>query len=276
MDEANTKSGGRHLAQYRGGFPAGLTWLTALEDDGAGLAVGVLRLPAGAEYAETAAGETAWLLMGGRVSVACGELRETFCRQSLFDQAPACLHVAAGSIVRLVCLSDVELTVYRCANRRPFLPRIRRDVPDEHRGRGLVDNVSYRLVRTILDRQRAAPEAELVLGEVVTLPGRWAGYPPHRHPQPEIYHYRFDRPQGFGFAQNGDAVFQVKSFDTVCFPGGVEHSQVAAPGYLMYFSWVIRHLPGQPYDHPEFSPDHAWILEACGRGRYPAGAVDAG
>ena len=36
---------------------------------------------------------------------------------------------------------------------------------------------------------------------------------------------------------------------------------VAAPGYGMYYSWVIRHLPGQPYDVPEFTAEHAWTME---------------
>ena len=155
-----------------------------------------------------------------------------------------------------------------------FPARIRRDVPDEHRGRGLVDNVSYRLVRTILDRQQAAPEAELVLGEVVTLPGRWARYPHTATRSRRFTTTGSTGPRGLVCPEQRCRVSGRNPSIPFVFPG-VEHSQVAAPGYLMYFSWVIRHLRAA-YDHPEFSPDHAWILEACGRGRYPAGAVDAG
>jgi len=43
---------------------------------------------------------------------------------------------------------------------------------------------------------------------------------------------------------------------------GTDHPQCAAPGYGMYYSWVIRHLPGMPYDVPEFSADHRWILSS--------------
>ncbi len=29
----------------------------------------------------------------------------------------------------------------------------------------------------------------------------------------------------------------------------------------MYYSWVIRHLPGERYTVPEFTPDHTWTTE---------------
>ena len=38
----------------------------------------------------------------------------------------------------------------------------------------------------------------MVLGEVLNHPGKWSSYPPHHHPQPEVYFYRFDYPDGFG------------------------------------------------------------------------------
>jgi 5-deoxy-glucuronate isomerase len=102
---------------------------------------------------------------------------------------------------------------------------------------------------------------ELVLGEVVTLPGGWSSYPPHHHPQPEIYHYRFTHPQGYGHAELGERVVKVHQFDTVKIPAGKDHAQCAAPGYGMYYSWVIRHLPQAPYTVPEFADEHRWTME---------------
>ena len=52
-------------------------------------------------------------------------------------------------------------------------------------------------VRTCFDLDNA-PYSNMVLGEVVNLPGKWSSYPPHHHPQPECYFYRFDKPMGFG------------------------------------------------------------------------------
>jgi 5-deoxy-glucuronate isomerase len=95
----------------------------------------------------------------------------------------------------------------------------------------------------------------------VTLPGGWSSYPPHHHRQPEIYHYRFTAPQGYGHAELGDQVFKVGNRDTLCIKPGLDHAQCAAPGYGMYYSWVIRHLPGDPYTVPEFTREHAWIMD---------------
>jgi 5-deoxy-glucuronate isomerase len=123
---------------------------------------------------------------------------------------------------------------------------------------------STRLVRTTFD-DRNAPEANLVVGEVVTFPGKWSSYPPHRHPQPEIYHYRFFPEHGFGHATVGDAVLKVGHGDTVKILQGVSHPQVAAPGYAMYYLWVIRHLDGNRYGEksgtPIFEPEHLWVTE---------------
>jgi len=62
---------------------------------------------------------------------------------------------------------------------------------------GQVGDACYRFVRTFFDRRKQI-RGRAGAGEVVTMPGRWSSYPPHHHPQPEIYHYRFTLPQGFG------------------------------------------------------------------------------
>jgi 5-deoxy-glucuronate isomerase len=135
------------------------------------------------------------------------------------------------------------------------------DVDDEPRGRGTVGDACLRIVRTIFDDTNADPNSEMVLGEVVTLPGRWSSYPPHHHPQPELYHYRFTRAEGYGHAELGDDVRKVRHNDTVkIFPPNT-HAQCAAPGYGMYYSWVIRHLPGDRYTIPVFEAEHDWTRD---------------
>ncbi|MBI4183964.1 MAG: 5-deoxy-glucuronate isomerase [Proteobacteria bacterium] len=266
-----------HLTEHRFGFGPGYTPITGLdeEEDNTGIAFGVLRLAPGEALAVAPEGETAWLLMAGRVSVGVAGGEERLARGSLFDEGPSALHVAAGEPVRLKAADEVELTVYAVANRRPFRPRLHRpaEVPDERRGAGQVGGTCLRLVRTIFDRSNAEPDADLVLGEVVTLPGRWSSYPPHHHPQPEIYHYRFAAPQGYGHAELGERVLKVRHYDTVKILAGLDHAQCAAPGYGMYYSWVIRHLPGDPYTVPEFAGEHRWTMEPNARYWRPRGTV---
>lgn len=253
------------ISKHREGFGVGYTPITTAGEAGdlTGISMGVLKLRAGESHVETLAGETAFLLMEGRVAGQVGGLSFELARNSLFDDSPACLHAAAGTPVEIRAKADAELTVYACENPATFLPRVFRpgDVADERRGEGQVGGRCLRLVRTIFDARNSPPEVRLVLGEVVTLPGGWSSYPPHHHPQPEIYHYRFTHPQGFGHAEHGEDVVKVRQYDTISILAGNDHAQAAAPGYGMYYAWVIRHLPGQPYDVPEFTAEHAWTMK---------------
>lgn len=254
-----------HIASFRSGFGDGFTSITRYEsaDNPSGISLGVLRFAAGERLTVSAQHETAWLLMHGAVRGAAGERKFDFTRDSLFDESASCIHVAAGTTVAFEASRETELTVYECANRAQFAARVFRaeQVSNEHRGVGQVGGRALRYVRTIFDRTSSPVEAELVLGEVVTFPGGWSSYPPHHHAQPEIYHYRFTAPQGYGHAELGDDVVKVRQYDTVHIPAGLDHAQCAAPGYGMYYSWVIRHLPDNPYTVPEFTAEHAWTLK---------------
>lgn len=254
-----------HLTGHRDGFGAGASTITRVEDpaNATGIGLSVLKLRAGESWSGTTRRETAWLLMSGEAAVKAPGLEASLQRHSLFDESASALHVSAGTPVTIEALRDTEWTVYECANTRVFASRLftPADVPNEHRGKGQVRDRSLRFVRTIFDARNSPAEAELVLGEVVTFPGGWSSYPPHHHPQPEIYHYRFTAPQGYGHAELGEDVVKVRGNDTICIPAGLDHAQCAAPGYGMYYAWVIRHLPGNPYTVPEFTPEHAWTMD---------------
>ncbi len=254
-----------HISSFREGFSRGCTCITRYDDreNASGIGLGVLRLQAGERVSIDPTSECAWILMQGEVRGEAGPVHFSFARESLFDESASCVHASAGTAVQLEAQRDSELTVYQCANRARFAPRIfnPQDVPNEARGRGQVGDRALRYVRTIFDRRNSPPEVELVLGEVVTFPGGWSSYPPHHHVQPEIYHYRFTAPSGFGHAELGETVLKVRQYDTVLIPAGLDHAQCAAPGYGMYYSWVIRHLPNNPYIAPEFTPEHVWTLQ---------------
>lgn len=262
------------ISNNREGFGPGYTAITKAGEAEAdtGISMGVLRLAAGETHSATLGAETAFLLMAGRVAGQVGGLRYELSRNSLFDDSPACLHAPAGTPLEIRAATAAEFTVYSCDNQATFMPRVFRpgDVADERRGEGQVGGRCLRLVRTIFDGRNSPPEVNLVLGEVVTLPGGWSSYPPHHHPQPEIYHYRFTHPQGFGHAEHGEQVFKVRQFDTIKIMAGNDHAQCAAPGYGMYYSWVIRHLPEKPYTVPEFTAEHAWTMEPGARIWEPA------
>jgi 5-deoxy-glucuronate isomerase len=167
-------------------------------------------------------------------------------------------------------VGEAEFAVLRVPNVRnlPVCFHAPAGVATEDRGAGLAQGACRRLVRTIFDHS-SRPDSNFVVGEVVNLPGRWSSYPGHHHPQPEIYHYRFTLPQGYGHAEIGESVFKIRHGDTTTIPGGLDHAQVSAPGYGMYYLWVVRHLPRRPYRGFEFSPEHTWLLDPANQGWRP-------
>ncbi|HEX4925950.1 MAG TPA: 5-deoxy-glucuronate isomerase [Bdellovibrionales bacterium] len=258
----------------REGFAPGYTQITS-ELDAVGIEFGILKLKAGQLHEERTSGEAAYLLMNGSADIkwmapGSSEGRATVSRTSLFDDDPTTLHACVGSTVGIRAETDCEWAVMRTENNdrfdaRLFLPS---DVKPEYRGKGLAQDACLRNVRLVFDRD-VRPESKLVVGEVVNYPGRWSSYPPHHHDQPEIYHYRFTLPQGYGHGEVGDDVFKLRNFDTLSIAGGNDHAQVSAPGYGMYYLWIVRHLDGNPYLGFEFTEDHRWVLDPKNQGWEP-------
>jgi 5-deoxy-glucuronate isomerase len=235
---------------------------------------GVLKLLPGEKREQKSGGdEQCWLLAGGSASLTwtagegdnvsgCTEIS----RPNLFDYAPWCLSVPKGSLVRIQA-GDEGAEFYSIAtdNPRPFAPKL--FTPDEcrseFRGEGTMRETSTRVVRTCFDDANRS-ESNLVLGEVIGIPGKWSSYPPHHHPQPEIYHYRFLPEQGFGLTAIGDTPYLIKDKDTILIREGEVHPQVTAPGYALWYLWVIRHLEGAHYGPatktPIFVEPHQWVM----------------
>ena len=126
---------------------------------------------------------------------------------------------------------------------------------------GKWENTAVRDVVDIINI-KVAPYSNMVLGEVYARQGRWWSYIPHHHPQPEVYYYKFDRPEGFGACFIGDKAYTIKDCSVGMFEGGKTHAQVTAPGYPMYCAWMIRHLPGDPWDNTRTDKEEfKWLLE---------------
>jgi 5-deoxy-glucuronate isomerase len=242
----------------------GLSWIARAGEAelDTGMNFGLFRLSDGETFDSIRGNERAFLLLSGPVELSWEGERASAERRSLFDERPTVLHVDASARVEIVARGEAELALVETANERAFAARLFTPgtlLEEERRGEGLVGEAAFRLVRTVFD-DRNRPESDLVLGEVVNLPGRWSSWPPHHHPQPEIYHYRFDRPHGYGHGELGREVFRIADGDTLKILGGADHAQVAAPGYAMWYLWAIRHLPGARYTAPEFTEEHRWTM----------------
>ena len=246
------------------GFAFGLTSIIKKEQVAqANLDFAILRLRAGEQFDLGSSLEYALLMISGDATISFAQKSVRIKRCSVFDEAPHVLHLSPGQNAKIDGHQDCEFALIATENDQEFASCLfdeKTMADNEHRGRGLLDDTAYRIVRTIFDKSNRSA-ANLVLGEVITFPGRWSSYPPHYHAQPEIYHYRFTEPQGYGHAELGERVFKIRQFDTLTIVDEQTHAQVSAPGYGMYYLWAIRHLPNDPYSVPTFVDEHAWTKD---------------
>ena len=222
---------------------------------------GILKLDNGDREINAEEKERAYLLMYGKVTFEWGGQWVVAKRESFLDDNPWCLNVPPGMEVKITALEDAEISVHKTLNEDiTFTSSLykKNDCRIEIRGKGTMNEAGTRVVRTILDKS-IAPKSNLMLGEDVHYPGKWAGFPSHYHPQPEIYFYKFNPENGFGLLKLGDEAVLLEHNDTVKIAPNLVHPQVAAPGYAMYFIWVIRHLENNPYITPIFEPEHIWV-----------------
>lgn len=254
MSALNTK--------HRDGFKNGITNITQ-KGDSTGIIFSIIKLERDDVHHFHSTMEIAILHMHGEIEVSIDGNVYHNTRESLFDQSPFAVHAPANTPIAVKALDNCELAVFETENSKPFpsVVYLPEHTENEHRGKGFVADTSLRFVRTIFDGSNSHPNTELVLGEVVNFPGRWSSYPPHHHPQPEIYHYRFTDERGYGHGELGEEVFKVKHYDTLKILNNKDHAQCSAPGYGMYYIWVIRHLEGNRYTVPEFTEDHKWTMK---------------
>jgi 5-deoxy-glucuronate isomerase len=124
-----------------------------------------------------------------------------------------------------------------------------------------------RTVRTILGPDDRA--SRLLAGETLNPQGGWSSYPPHKHDThrppdevklEEVYLFRVDPQGGFGvqmlYEQGNERAFIVHDGDVAVIGSGY-HPVVAAPGYDLYYFWVLAGEGRQMV--PWLDPEHAWI-----------------
>lgn len=204
--------------------------------------------------------ETAVLLLNGKVIFHLDGREHEASRTSVFEQGPWCIHFCGGTAAVIEAKEDSEILIQSTHNDRSFENKLYRpqDAPFVYSSVGKFGNVAKRRVNTIIDID-IAPYSNMVLGEVLNDRGNWSGYLPHRHPQPELYYFLFDRPEGFGASFVGDQVFKSVDHSFAAIPGGELHPQAVAPGFQMYTCWMIRHLDGKPWHQTDRNEDEKYL-----------------
>lgn len=207
--------------------------------------------------------ETAVLLLNGIVEISWENESITVSRKDVFTEGPWALHVCKGKEIKVKAMEDSRILVQCTHNDNEFDSKLYspEDAPWNTVYEGKFGGNAVRKVNTIFD-YTIAPYSNMVLGEVLNNRGNWSGYIPHSHAQPETYYFMFDRPEGFGASFVGDDVFKITDGSFSAIPGGKTHPQAAAPGFLMYTCWMIRHLDGRPWTQRVDDKRYTWLYDA--------------
>ena len=206
--------------------------------------------------------ETAFLIQRGNAEISWNGRTENMNRRDPFEKKPQCLHVPRKTKVSITAAEGTEILVQQTDNERDFEPVFY--TPDmclyQEFGKGQWGGTGHRICSTLFDYDNA-PYSNMVLGEVFNQPGKWSSYPPHHHPQPEVYYYQFDKPQGFGACFIGDNVFKSTHGSASFITDGNDHQQVVAPGQEMCYVWMIRHHENDPWYKTTrfYAPEHEWL-----------------
>jgi 5-deoxy-glucuronate isomerase len=234
----------------------------------------------GLEMAEPAEGETVELIRDAEVAVVVLSgvvdveadgvpLGLAGGRAGVFEGPGHTIYAPPGLTLRLRATEDARLAVATAPLAAPPAGPARiigpADQQVDERGAG---NWA-RTVRTILGPDDAA--GRILLGETINPPGNWSSYPPHKHDTEEpplevrleeVYLFAFDPAGGFGvqirYDDDGEECFTVRDGDVAAIPAGY-HPVVAAPGYSLYYLWVMA--GDGRLMIPRLDPTHAWVQE---------------
>jgi 5-deoxy-glucuronate isomerase len=194
-------------------------------------------------------------------------------RKDVFSGRPTSVYIPRQSSYQVIATGDGMLEIGVCMARadrtlEPFVVSPSAVVL-EHRG-----SLNWqRDVEDIIVSEFEDRVDKIIVGETYSYPGQWSSYPPHKHDRDysphetrmeELYHFRVNPAQGFGIQllyqddiSDCNECFPVMSGDTVAIKSGY-HPVVAAPGYQLYYLWVMAGKNGRtlrPYDDPK----HAWL-----------------
>jgi 5-deoxy-glucuronate isomerase len=224
--------------------------------------------------------ESALVLVEGTVTVRGPGLDRQLRRPGPFAGMSELVYVPPGATVSVTAGMPSLVAVGSAPAERRHPVRVVRtsEMASELRGGGS----ACRQVTSPL--AHPVPAERLIVYEAYVPRGSWAGWPPHRHDGEdgspyleEIYFFRFDRPDGFGFHRNYtrdgdyDEHFTVRDRSLVKVPRGY-HVTGAAPAANM---WILNFLAGSP-DHrprpPVFDQAETWITRDWEHGlmRLPA------
>ena len=246
--------------------------VVAPEREGDLIGLALADLETGQAFESSGELETVVVVLGGVVDVEANgdSLGSAGGRTSVFEGPGHAVYAPAGTTLRLTAKGLAHLAIATAPTGEGAPSKARIIGPGDQRLAEVGKGNWTRNVRTILGPEHAA--GRLLLGETINPPGNWSSYPPHKHDREappeevrleEVYLFKVDPPEGFGvqvrYDEAGSEAFTVRDGDAAVIRSGY-HPVVAAPGYSLYFLWVMAGDGRKMIPH--FDPAHAWIQES--------------
>ncbi len=191
-------------------------------------------------------------------------------RANPFDGPPEAVYLPPNTPYTIKAIRDSEVAICTARAGKTRFPErlLALTTKNAHqRGSGHAQRCIYDV---LMDPDGASA---LFVTEVLTPPGNWSSYPPHKHDQDdppresaleELYYYRAMPPSGFAFqrvytsAEDLNETITARDRDVVLVPRGY-HVCAAAAEYAIYYLNVLAG-PKHLY-HMTFDPAHEWIAK---------------
>lgn len=172
-------------------------------------------------------------------------------RTTIWDGKADAVYAGPHADVAIVAQSDCEVAIAGGLWDRQMAPFRIRPEEVEMVDVGSHETKSRRRIFHILGQNGAGRAGNLLVSELYADEGCWSGYPPHKHDtdQPgesaheEVYHWRFNPPNGFGaqlwYGEDGEATaYMTRDGDTFAFSAGC-HPTVTSPCHESYIFTIL-------------------------------------
>lgn len=238
----------------------------------------VLNLPADTTH-ELTTGTTEMAILpfsGGMTVEADSHSFQLDGRSGVFAAITDFAYVPIDSDIRITTQGPCQVALCTAEATRRIDPyRVAaQDVNVEVRGGG----AGTRQINNFLSADSADAD-KLIAVEVLTPEGSWSSYPPHKHDETseaeieleEIYYFRIDGEDGFGFfscyTNDGEIedTLRVRDGDVYLVPRGFHGPAAAAPGHHMYYLNVMAGPSPERAWRFSDDPRHAWVRDALER-----------
>jgi 5-deoxy-glucuronate isomerase len=174
-------------------------------------------------------------------------------RKNVFDEPPCAVYLPPYSNYSIEFVKASELSIVSCKAKGTGKPKFIE--PKDIRFKRVGKDTYMSNVHEILPGD--FPAEKLILGETITDPGNWAGYPPEETTFEELDFFKITPRTGFGtvrvFNELEDNMFLIKNDEVLTIPKGY-HPISAAPKHRIYYLWALAGKTRRviPFVHPDY------------------------